>query len=273
VIRRRNADSPTGYDTGQELDHLDRMISLGIEKVQSIPLFADTGGIPSVVSAYLSFVPQAVAQPFSVRKNRPQHSLVRVMLQDQLLEEQERPLVRDLLPDLDGRLPRILRGQLCTSRTLPSLHHQREDKRLLQHGIRQHLFLNRNLDFDTSRVRLGPYESGVDQPDFEQGASDLLQADSWASAPLEQGDIPSSSRDSGWTGTQEEGGDKNFSHPLQKLTEDSLGIPSVISMLSSVGSRNDHIRIPQTSDTWKVSVGDQASDGVTHRDQLHWQTR
>jgi hypothetical protein len=37
------------------------------------------------------------------------HSLLRVMFQNQLVQPQERSLMRDLLPNLNHRLPRILR--------------------------------------------------------------------------------------------------------------------------------------------------------------------
>ena len=108
-----------------------------------------------------------------------EYSLVRVVLQDQLLQPQERPLVRDLLPNLHTCLPGVLRRQSGTSRTLSSVHDERKLKRLLQDRVRQDLLLDRDLELDTPRVRLSPDEGSVNQADLHQWSSNLLQADSW----------------------------------------------------------------------------------------------
>lgn len=78
------------------------------------------------------------------------------MLQDQLLQPQECPLVRNLLPNLDTGLPSVLRCQFRTCRTLSSVNNKREDECLLQDSVGQNLFLDRDLDLYSSRMGLGP---------------------------------------------------------------------------------------------------------------------
>ena len=84
--------------------------------------------------------------------------LVRVVLEDQLFQEQERPLVVDLLPDLHACLPRVFGGEPCTLRTLSTLHDQREDKGLLEDRTGEDLFLNDDLEFESTGVGFGPKE-------------------------------------------------------------------------------------------------------------------
>lgn len=57
--------------------------------------------------------------------------LVGIVLQNQLLQPQERPLVRNLLPDLDTSFPCVLGGQLGTCGTLTSVDDEGEDEGLL----------------------------------------------------------------------------------------------------------------------------------------------
>jgi hypothetical protein len=76
-----NRDSPNWYDTRQKFDHFNGMISLTIEKVQSI----------------LDFLYRYCI-------------LLRSMLQDQLFQEQEGPFVRYFLPYLHKGLPSIFSG-------------------------------------------------------------------------------------------------------------------------------------------------------------------
>ena len=97
---------------------------------------------------------------------RDDNVLVRIVLQDQLLKPQECPLVRDFLPDLHTRLPRVLCRQLGTCRALTSVYDQCQDEGLLQHGIGEHLLLNRHIELDSSRMRFSPDEGGVDESDF-----------------------------------------------------------------------------------------------------------
>jgi hypothetical protein len=104
--------------------------------------------------------------------------LVSVVLQDQLLEEQEGSLVIDLLPDLHAGLPGILRGQPGTLRTLGTLYDKSKDESLLQDRSRQDFLLDDNLQLKSTRMRFGPEERGVDQPDSRERFGDLFETDS-----------------------------------------------------------------------------------------------
>lgn len=106
-------------------------------------------------------------------------SLVRIVLQNQLLQPQKRPLMRDLLPDLHTRLPRILRSQPRTARALTRMHHQRQLEGLLQDGIGENFFLDSDFELHSARMWFCPDESGVNESDFHKWPSDLLQADSY----------------------------------------------------------------------------------------------
>lgn len=79
-------------------------------------------------------------------KQQTIHLLVSVVLQDQLFEEQERPLVVDLLSHLHTGLPCILRSQPGTIGTLSTVNDQEQDKRLLQDGVGQDFLLDRYFD-------------------------------------------------------------------------------------------------------------------------------
>jgi hypothetical protein len=78
------------------------------------------------------------------------------MLQDQLLQPQERPLVRNLLPNLHTRFPCVLRCQFRTCGTLSSVNNKCKDECLLQDGVGQNFLLNSDLDLDSPRMRFGP---------------------------------------------------------------------------------------------------------------------
>jgi hypothetical protein len=93
-------------------------------------------------------------------------SLVSIVLQDQLLQPQECPFVRDLLPDLHTRFPSVLCRQSRTRRALASVDDEGEDECLLQNGIGQDFFLNRDLDLDSSRMGFCPDVRCVDKSDF-----------------------------------------------------------------------------------------------------------
>lgn len=82
--------------------------------------------------------------------------LVGIMLQDQLLQPQERPLVRDLLPNLHTSLPCVLRRQSRTCWTLTGVDNERKDECLLQDGIGQNFLLDSDLDLDSSRMGFCP---------------------------------------------------------------------------------------------------------------------
>lgn len=79
-----------------------------------------------------------------------------VVLKDQLLEEQESPLVVDLLPDLHTGFPRVLRGQSGTLRTLSTLYDKGQDESLLKDCSRKDFLLNDDLQFESTRMRFGP---------------------------------------------------------------------------------------------------------------------
>jgi hypothetical protein len=108
---------PDWHDTRQEITHLNGVISLGVEEIQTIPLLIDIVGIPD--------------SQLNVRLNIDESVLVSIVLQDQLLQPQECPLVRNLLPDLHTSLPCVLCCQLRTCRTLSSVNNKGEDECLL----------------------------------------------------------------------------------------------------------------------------------------------
>lgn len=70
----------------------------------------------------------------------------RVVLQDQLLEVEERPLVVDSLADLHLRLPEVRRVHALTVLALQVLNDELDDERLLHLGAIQHLLLDGQLD-------------------------------------------------------------------------------------------------------------------------------
>jgi hypothetical protein len=78
------------------------------------------------------------------------------MLQDQLLQPQESPLVRDLLPNLHTSLPSVLCRQSCTRGTLSSVNNECQDESLLQYRVGQNFLLNGDLDLDSSGMGFGP---------------------------------------------------------------------------------------------------------------------
>ena len=80
---------PDGHDSGQELDHLLGMASRAVEEVETIAHLLDGDGV-----------------------------LLGSVLEDKLLEEEEGPLMRDLLADLDEGLPGVLRSELGAVTTL-----------------------------------------------------------------------------------------------------------------------------------------------------------
>lgn len=107
------------------------------------------------------------------------HLLVRVMLQNQLLQEQESPLMINLLPNLHTSPPRILRRQPRTLRALRAVHHIGDDHRLLQDGGGENFFLEGEGHFDTAGVGFGPEEGGGDEADGGEGFGDFFEADGW----------------------------------------------------------------------------------------------
>lgn len=84
-----HGNGPDGHDRVEELDHLEGVLLGRVEKVETV---LDLGDLKRV--------------------------LVDAVLEDELLEVQERALVVDLLPDLDERAPGVLCGE---SRALGAL--------------------------------------------------------------------------------------------------------------------------------------------------------
>jgi hypothetical protein len=83
----------------------------------------------------------------------------------------------DLLPDLHTSPPSVLRGETSTLGTLSSLHDQGKDESLLQDCTGEDLLLDDDFQFETSGVRLGPEERGVDESDSGEGFGDFLKTD------------------------------------------------------------------------------------------------
>ena len=98
---------------------------------------------------------------------------VRAVLQNDLLEPVERALVLDALAHLRHGAPHLLRLDRVARVAEEVVDHVLDHKRLLQNGAVQHLFLNRELDLEAPRVRLGPHKAGVDQLDALQPAHAL----------------------------------------------------------------------------------------------------
>jgi hypothetical protein len=71
---------------------------------------------------------------------------VGVVLEDQLFQEQESPLVVDLLSNLHARLPCVFSGQSGTLRALSSLNDQGQNKGLLENGSGKDLLLDDDLE-------------------------------------------------------------------------------------------------------------------------------
>lgn len=69
----------------------------------------------------------------------PHRIFLRPMLQDELFEKQERAFVRDLLADLNERLPCVFRGEFGAVRTLSMLDEVFDLKDLLEDGGGEYL--------------------------------------------------------------------------------------------------------------------------------------
>lgn len=146
-----------GNNGRKELNHLDGIVALRVEEVETIALLVDVRAV-----------------------------LVGVVLEDELLEEQEGALVGDLLADLNASLPGVLGGETSTGGALTGLDDEGQDKGLLENGVGENLLLDRDLELDTARVRLRPDELGIDQANLEERFGDLLQTDGCRSAIVGQ---------------------------------------------------------------------------------------
>ena len=102
--------------------------------------------------------------------------LGRVVLDDQLLEEQERALVVDSLSKLHLRDPQVRRVGLLAVVALEVHDHELDDEALLEERAVEHLLLDGQLDLDALGVGLGPDEARVDQLHSLE-AVDVLEAD------------------------------------------------------------------------------------------------
>ncbi len=114
---RELRDIPYGDNACQKLHHLLRMAARAVEEVKPIPNLLDRDGI-----------------------------LLRAVLEDELLEEKERPLMGDLLPDLYQRFPCILGGELRAIWALAVLDEVLDLENLLEDGRSKDLLLDREGD-------------------------------------------------------------------------------------------------------------------------------
>lgn len=99
-----------------------------------------------------------------------------IVLNDELLKEKESPLVVDPLSDLDLCHPQVRRIGFLTVLALLISDYELHDKALLKKGTIEDLFLDSELDFYTSRVRLCPNEARINKLHSFQ-TLDLLKAD------------------------------------------------------------------------------------------------
>ena len=94
--------------------------------------------------------------------------LVGTGLQNQLFQVQERPLVGDLLANLDRSSPGIVCITLFAVVALLGCNHIFHLKCLLDDGALESLLLNRNFHLNTAGVRLGPNEARIDNSDYQR---------------------------------------------------------------------------------------------------------
>lgn len=137
----------TGDHRRQEVDHLLGMVSLREVEIQTILGLLDVDGI-----------------------------FVRAVLQDQLLQVEERPLVRYFLPNLNDSSESMMGEAFHAVRTLLCSDHVFHLKCLLNDCALKCFLLNCDLDLDTARMGFGPDEAGVDDSDFRE-ATKFAKAD------------------------------------------------------------------------------------------------
>lgn len=99
------SNPPCWRDGTQEIDHFECMLLRGVEEVETVLDFRDADRV-----------------------------LVGIVLQNQLLEVQERPLVVDLLANLNQRAPGVLGGEPSAFRALRTLNDVFDFEYLLQDG-------------------------------------------------------------------------------------------------------------------------------------------
>lgn len=93
---------------------------------------------------------------------------------DELFEEEESSLVRNLLTDLNTSSPGMGGVGLCTIGALSIGNDVFDFEGLLEDGVLEGFGLNCDLDLDTFRMGFRPDERGVDDSDFVQTA-ELLE--------------------------------------------------------------------------------------------------
>lgn len=103
--------------------------------------------------------------------------LVCSVLQNRLLEIQERPLVRHLLSHLHAGSPCVVCVALCAIRALVVVLCVFHFEALLHDGAVTDFRLHRDLDLDTPRMRLRPDEAGIDDSQLVE-SSQFLEAES-----------------------------------------------------------------------------------------------
>mmetsp|Transcript_49442 Transcript_49442/g.137446 ORF Transcript_49442/g.137446 Transcript_49442/m.137446 type:complete len:218 (+) Transcript_49442:1087-1740(+) len=113
-----------------------------------------------------------------------QDLIVRIILEDELLQVAESAPVRHLLPDLDDGVEGVRgEGPLALLALLVD-HLELHDHRLLQNAGVGHLLLHCDLHPDALGVLLRPDEGGIHQPHFLAQATDALEANAQEFARL-----------------------------------------------------------------------------------------
>ena len=151
-------------DSLQEIAEADRMVPLSEEEVDSVVHFFDVDGV-----------------------------LVGAVLKDQLLEIQERPLMRHLLAHLHAGPPCVVCVTLRAVRALVVVLLELDLECLLHDGALVDLRLHRDLDLYPPAVRLGPDEAGVYDSQLVESAQ-FSQAESEQFARFGVGDDPGRGR-------------------------------------------------------------------------------
>lgn len=123
--------------TGQEINHSLGIVSCGEVKVEAMLCLLNVDRI-----------------------------LMGAILQDQLLEVEERPLVWHLLPNLNDGSEGMVGETLHTVRALLCGNDVFDLECLLDDGALEGLLLDGDLDFNAARVGFGPDETGIDDSDL-----------------------------------------------------------------------------------------------------------
>mmetsp|Transcript_139414 Transcript_139414/g.347629 ORF Transcript_139414/g.347629 Transcript_139414/m.347629 type:complete len:232 (-) Transcript_139414:45-740(-) len=104
------------------------------------------------------------------------HFAMRVVLEDELLQQAQSSAVRDFLPHLHDGVPRMRRKGPLAILTLLVYNLELHDHGLLQYAGSGHLLLHCDLDTDAHGVLLGPNERGINKPHVLADALDTLEA-------------------------------------------------------------------------------------------------